>query len=115
MRTFYKNHGGIGENTDYEIYRLITERSIKILALNGVLSMVIPSAITNSRGATALRKHFLKKDILSLYVFENKRKIFPIDTRYRFALFTMRNSEEIDNFPSGFYLHNYKQDGITCE
>ena len=106
MRTFYKNHGGIGENTDYEIYRLITERSIKILALNGVLSMVIPSAITNSRGATALRKYFLKKDILSLYVFENKRKIFPIHAGYRFALFTMRNSTEIDNFPAGFYLYN---------
>ena len=106
MRTFYKNHGGIGENTDYEIYRLITERSIKILALDGVLSMVIPSAITNSRGATALRKYFLKKDILSLYVFENKKKIFPIHAGYRFALFTMRNSTETNNFPAGFYLHN---------
>ena len=43
-----------------------------------------------------------------MYVFENRRKIFPIDSRYRFALLTMRNSEGPDFFRAGFYLHSLR-------
>ena len=43
-----------------------------------------------------------------MYVFENRRKIFPIDSRYRFVLLTMRNSEGSDSFRAGFYLHSLR-------
>lgn len=105
-RTFYKNHGGIGENTDFDIYRIVIERMLQILAPNGVFSMIMPSAITNSRGAKALRKHILEKNVLSLYVFQNKYRIFPIHTAYRFALLTFQNSTGPDEFSCGFYLHH---------
>ena len=108
-RTFYKNHGGIGENTDFDLYRLIVERMFQILAPNGVFSMLMPSAILNSRGATALRKHILTKHILSLHVFENKKRIFPIHTAYRFALLSVQNANGPDIFPSGFYLHTLNE------
>ena len=60
-RAFYKNHGSLGENTDYDIYRIMIERMLQVLTPGGVFSMLMPSAITNSRGATSLRKHILEK------------------------------------------------------
>ena len=107
-RRFYKKHGGIGDNTDYEIYRIIMERAIQNLAPHGALSMIMPSAITSSRGATAIRKYLLEKDILSLYIFENRKKIFPIHSSYRFALLSIRNQKGSESFPAGFYLQNLK-------
>lgn len=104
MRKFYKERGGMGENTDFDLYRIVLDRMVEILAPNGVLSMVMPSAITNSRGATGLRKYFLAKNILSLFVFENADKIFDIDSRTRFALLTVQNTKAPKAFPSAFYL-----------
>lgn len=104
-RAFYKNHGGIGENTDFDIYRIMIERMLQVLTPGGVFSMLMPSAIVNSRGATALRKYILEKNILSLYVFQNKYKIFPIHSSQRFALLTFQNSDGSDEFSCGFYLH----------
>ena len=103
-REFYKNHGGLGENTDFDLYRIIIERSLQVLAPGGMFSMVMPSAIANSRGATALRKHFLTKNIKSLCIFENRKKIFPIHSAYRFALLSVQNSKGSDKFPAAFYL-----------
>jgi len=105
-REFYKNYKGIGENTDFDLWRIMMSRMIPMLANDGVFSMILPSALTNSRGATELRKHILSLDMLSLFVFENRKKIFPIDTRYRFALLSVRNSNGGDKFPAKFYLES---------
>lgn len=104
MRTFYKERGGMGENTDFDLYRIVVDRMVEILSPNGVLSMVMPSAITNSRGAAGLRKYFLTKNILSLFVFENAERIFDIHTATRFALLTVQNAKGRKTFPAAFYL-----------
>ena len=108
-KQFYRKYGGIGENMDFDLYRIVTERVLRLLAPNGVFSMLVPSAITNSRGAAALRKHFLSRNILSLYVLENSKKIFPIHSGYRFALLSVRNADGPDTFPAGFYLHTMNE------
>ena len=108
-KQFYKNYGGMGENTDFDLWRIITERAFRLLAPTGVFSMLIPSAITSSRGATELRKYILGKNILSLYVMENSKKIFPIDARQRFALLSVRNTDGPDEFPAGFYMHSMNE------
>lgn len=106
LRAFYKRRGAAGEDRDYDLYRLVLERMLDLLAPNGVLSTVIPSAIVNSRSSTELRRHLLAMDILSLYVLENRKKLFPIDIRQRFALLTTRNTRGPDTFPAGFYLRS---------
>lgn len=73
--------------------------------------MVVPSQILSSAGSGDLRKEILEKDIQQLYVFENRKKIFPIDSRYRFLLLTMRNKKGGDEFPAGFYLHHLESLG----
>ena len=106
QKLFYTAHGGMGENTDFDLWRIVMERAISVLSPNGVFSMLIPSAITNSRAATELRKHVLDKNILSLYVFENSKGIFPIHKSQRFAALSFQNSDGPDKFHAGFYLHS---------
>lgn len=103
-REFYKKYKGIGENTDFELWRIMMSRMMTVLAKDGVFSMIVPSALTNSRGAAKLRKHILSLDILSMFIFENRKKIFPIASGYRFALITVKNSRGQDSFPAKFYL-----------
>lgn len=105
-RKFYKGRGGMGENTDYDAYRLVVERMLELLAEDGVMSIVAPSAIIISKGATEIRKHVLERKIVSLYEFENRKKLFDIDSRSRFVLLTMQNTESTVNFPVAFFIHD---------
>ena len=79
---------------------------MELLAPGGVFSILIPSAILNSRSSAALRKHVLKHKILSINGFANKYKIFPIHTSNRFVLLTVQNIKSNDDFSAMFYLYN---------
>ena len=115
-QAFWKKRKGISENTDFEIYRLILERILELVATNGMISVLLPSAILSSRGAKALRKHLLQHKILSIYEFENKKKIFPIDTRIRFVLLAVQNVKSNVDISAAFYLQDVgKLDNITKE
>ncbi len=89
-----------------ELSKLIFERSIKLLTNSGIISMVLPSQILSSNGSVDIRSEILNRDIISLYVFENRNKIFNIHRMYRFMLLTLRDSVGADEFSAGFYLHN---------
>ena len=89
-----------------DLWQLILERITKLVSKNGNISILIPQPILVNTGSKSMRKYMLEKNILQLYVFENRKKIFPIDSRYRFILLTLANSTGTDNFPVGFYLHN---------
>ena len=94
---------GSGDN---DLWKLILERTLNLVAKNGIISMVIPSQLLSIPGTMYLRKDILGKVILSLYVFENRNKIFPISPNYRFVLLGVRNNDGPDKFPAGFYLHD---------
>ena len=82
---------------------------LDLAAPNGTISMVMPSAIVNSRSAAELRRRLMKMDIMSLHVLENRKEIFPIHRAYRFALLTVRNAKGPDAFPAGFYLQSVEE------
>ena len=88
-----------------DLWKLILELAIKITSKNGRISIIIPSQLVSSMGTTDLRKKILEKNIISFYVFDNKRKIFPIHRSYRFVLLTIQNRLGSDEFDAGFYLH----------
>ena len=96
---------GVG---DKDLWMLIFERALNLVAKNGIISMVVPSQILTNIGAGEMRKQILEKDILSLYVFENRKKIFQIHSSYRFVLLSFCNRKGEDEFPVGFYLHDVK-------
>ncbi len=102
--TFYAVYDLQGTG-DKDLWKLVLELTIKIISKNGIISIVIPSQTLSNPGARELRKNILQKNIMSLYVFENKKKIFPIHSAYRFALLSVKNSPGPDEFSAGFYLH----------
>ena len=102
---FYKTYGmqGVG---DRDLWQLVLERAFGLASESGVISVLVPSQVLSNTGSAAVRKRVLDSDVLSMLVFENRKKIFPIDSRYRFLLLTLRNAEGPDSFRAGFYLHN---------
>ncbi len=102
--TFYKIYQ-MQSSGDKDLWKLVFERMLNLVGKGGIISMVIPSSILSNVGVVDMRKTLLEKDILSMYVFENKKKIFDIDSRYRFVVLSVRNSEGPDEFSAGFYLH----------
>ena len=102
---FYKQYKMQGSG-DKDLWQLVMERVMGLVAEGGVVSMLIPSQLLGNAGATAMRGHLLDLDITQMYVFENRKKIFDIDSRYRFVLLTARNQPGPDKFPTAFYLHD---------
>lgn len=92
---------------DRDMWQLVLERMLSLVADGGTISVVLPSQILGNTGSTGMRRRLLGMDIVQAYVFENRKKIFPIDSRYRFLLLTVRNRQDgPDEFPAAFYLHH---------
>ena len=103
---FYKTFKMQGTG-DRDMWQLVLERMLSLVADGGAISVVLPSQILGNTGSTDMRRRLLGMDIAQAYVFENRRKIFPIDARYRFLLLTARNRQDgPDDFPAAFYLHH---------
>ena len=102
---FYKTYTMQGDG-DKDLWQLILERILGLVSKNGIISVLVPSQILTNTGSAEMRDRILSLDIRQMYVFENRKKIFPIDSRYRFLLLTMRNADGPDAFKAGFYLHN---------
>ena len=92
---------------DRDMWQLVLERMLSLVADGGAISVVLPSQILGNIGSADIRKRLLGMDIIQAYVFENREKVFPIDSRYRFLLLTARNRQGgPDEFPAAFYLHH---------
>ena len=101
---FYKTYEQQGEG-DRDLWQLILERMFALTGRDGIISVLIPSQILSNSSSVEMRKKVLDMDVQQMYVFENRKKIFPIDSRYRFLLLTVRNRPGTDTFQTGFYLH----------
>ena len=76
----YSNKGEL--NT----YSLFTEAAVKLSAHNGVVGLVLKSAIATSQINKDLFKSFISsKRLVAVYDFINRKKIFNIDSRERFC------------------------------
>ena len=68
-------------------YRLFVERAFQLLRDGGRLGIVVPASLWFDRDAEPLRRLLLDRCAWQwLFGFENRRKVFPIDGRYRFGV-----------------------------
>ncbi len=73
-------------------YALFTELAYNMLSPNGVLALVVKSTLVTAPVNQKLWKKFLDdKAVSSVFLFENKKKIFAIDSRERFIVFIAEN------------------------
>ncbi len=68
-------------------YRLFVERAFQLLRPGGRMGLVVPASLWFDRGAQPLRRLLLDHcEWQWLYGFENRAKVFTIDSRYRFGV-----------------------------
>jgi hypothetical protein len=93
-----------------DVFRLFAERKLELTGPRGAIGMLMPSAFHANDGSTAIRRLYLQSTSLDCCLsFENRRKLFDIDSRFRFDLLVARRPGPTRSFRSAFYLDRFEQ------
>ena len=72
-------------SADLNLYKLFLEESYSLLKESGRIGMIVPSGIYSDKGTKHLRQLFLNQSSWEwLFGFENRSKLFDIDSRFKF-------------------------------
>jgi hypothetical protein len=109
---------------DPDLFKFFVERSYKILEPNGRLGFLVPGALYNNEGCTGLRHLVLDESrVLSFYGFENRKKIFNIDSRFKFVCLVLGKIPNVpgedpapsqDGFQAAFMRHDIEELSDDC-
>jgi len=93
---------------DPDVFKFFVERAHRVVREGGRVGFLVPSAIYNNEGCTGLRHLLLNEaKVERFYAFENRRKIFPIDSRYKFVSLVFRKGKcESADFQAAFMRHD---------
>ncbi|MBU2602670.1 MAG: hypothetical protein KKA32_10985 [Actinobacteria bacterium] len=73
-------------SADINTYKMFLEQAHALLERGGQLGMIVPSGVYTDKGSTDLRTLFLEHCRWRwLFGFENREKVFDIDSRFKFA------------------------------
>lgn len=98
---------------DPDLFKFFVERAHGVLKTGGRLGYLVPSAIYNNEGCTGLRHLLLgEMKIERFYGFENRKKIFEIDSRYKFACLVAQKAAQAEaeaEFRAAFMRHELSE------
>jgi hypothetical protein len=79
---------------DPDLYKYFLERSIALLAPNGVAGLLVPSGVLRAKGSGPLRCLLREKGhIAEIVEYINRKKLFDIHPMYRFATVLFKNGQ----------------------
>lgn len=94
-------------SADQNLYKLFLEAAHNLLQPQGRLGFLVPSGLYSDHGTRALRDLFLERCRWEwLFSHENRRKIFPIDSRYKFNPVIVEKSGSTDAIRTAFMRHD---------
>jgi hypothetical protein len=109
-RLYRHQRSGTGASAtagNLDLFRLFAERAMDLTAADGAIGVLMPSAFHANEGTTAIRKLYLEGTTLQwLLSFENRRRIFDIDSRFKFDLIVARRPGPTREFRCGYYLEH---------
>ncbi len=106
FRYFNQNAEGASGATP-DAYQLFCERGINLLSSSGFIGVVLPSAFHANDGAAGIRRQFLDDTrLVGCFSYENRQKLFEIDSRQKFAVVVARHDGPTEAFPCAFYLRD---------
>lgn len=112
-RLFHHQQVALGRELtagNLDTFRLFAERKQQLLGCNGAIGMLVPSAFHANEGTTALRQLYLQHTSLeTCFCFENRCKLFDIDSRYKFSLVVARAPGPTRKLRCAFYLDSLDQ------
>ncbi|HTV72466.1 MAG TPA: DNA methyltransferase, partial [Candidatus Acidoferrales bacterium] len=92
---------------DPDCFKYFTELAWLLAREGGHVGLVTPGAFTSDDGTTGLRHLVLEHSMLmTLFVFENRRKLFEIDSRFKFQVLHFRRGGETSDFEAAFWVHD---------
>lgn len=91
-----------------DLSKYFVDRSLRLARAGGAVGLVVPSVVYNGDGCVGIRQYLLNQaGIAAFYGFENRRKVFPIDSRYKFANLVARiGAEGSGAFDAAFMRHD---------
>ena len=93
-----------------DLFRLFAERAIQLVAADGTIGVLMPSAFHANEGTTGIRLlYFRETDVVWCLSFENRRRIFDIDSRFKFDLIVARLPGPTRSLRCAFYLEGIEQ------
>jgi hypothetical protein len=88
-----------------DLFRLFSERAMQLTAEDGSIGLLLPSAFHANEGTTGVRHLYLQQAALAWCLsFENRRRVFDIDSRFKFDLIVVHRPGPTKSFRCGFYL-----------
>ncbi len=109
LKLVYKKSAGVGNNQNF--FRFFIEQNLSLLAKNGNLTYLTPSAIISEDGSAKLRKYIFENFQWNYaYSFENREKHFSdVDSRFKYILFQIENKQSLnEKIKTRFMQHNPK-------
>lgn len=105
----FKDSHGKSLKGDTNLYKVFLEKIYSMLKDGGCCGIVIPNNFNLDNGCTGLRHLILDQATLKeLIMFENRKKLFEIDIRYKFNVmsFDKRKPRKDYQFDAGFYWYD---------
>ncbi len=101
---------------DPDAFKFFVERAWQLVREGGRVGFVVPSAVYNNEGCTGLRHLLLNEaQVERFYAFENRKKIFPIHSSYKFVSLVFRKGKpEADGFEAAFMRHDLAELDATA-
>jgi Eco57I restriction-modification methylase len=86
-----------------DLSKYLLDRAARLTAEGGAVGFLVPSVVYNGDGCVGLRRYLLTETrIERFYAFENRRKLFPIDSRYKFVNLVFRKGVAHEPFTAAF-------------
>jgi hypothetical protein len=101
----YRHQRAHGTSGNLDLFRLFAERNMELATADGSIGVLMPSAFHANEGTTGVRLLYLQEANLSWCLsFENRRRIFDIDSRFKFDLIVAHRPGPTQSWRGGFYL-----------
>jgi hypothetical protein len=90
-----------------DVAKYFVDRALALVAKGGASGLVVPSVFYNGDGWVGIRRYLLNEATIErFYGFENRRKVFPIDSRYKFVnLVARKEAGNAGRFTAAFMRH----------
>lgn len=94
-----------------DVAKYFVDRAIALVAKGGAAGLVVPSVFYNGDGWVGVRRYLLEEAAIErFYGFENRKKIFPIDSRYKFVnLVARKGGAKAGQFNAAFMRHDMEE------
>lgn len=91
-----------------DLSKYFVDRAIALVAKGAGAGLVVPSVFYNGDGWVGVRRYLLNEaSIQRFYGFENRQKIFPIHSSYKFVNLVIRKARAaVDSFTAAFMRHD---------